>query len=153
MLRLLAKMILALLVLLFGVLLVIVALGMVGALVAPAIVGPAALPFLQQEVLGLQYRAGFPVTTIQLFAMLTSAFVVLGFLFCLALIAWRLMKGAAPRSAEKLDADESRMMQEIYQGLFGLEERVEALETILLAGSRKRAAGAGSGPQQRQNAE
>ncbi len=36
------------------------------------------------------------------------------------------------RSAREGTEDEARMIQEMYQGLVRMEERVEALETILL---------------------
>lgn len=37
------------------------------------------------------------------------------------------------RGGEEHAADESRMIQELYHGLARLEDRVESLETILLA--------------------
>ena len=45
------------------------------------------------------------------------------------LLAIRLLKGKA---SHKDQADDSKIIQEIYQGLSRMEERVEALETILL---------------------
>ena len=41
----------------------------------------------------------------------------------------KLMKG---KSSRKDQADDSKVIQEIYQGLSRMEERIEALETILL---------------------
>jgi phage shock protein B len=41
----------------------------------------------------------------------------------------KLLKGGASR---KNQAEDSKIIQEIYQGLSRMEERVEALETILL---------------------
>jgi phage shock protein B len=38
----------------------------------------------------------------------------------------------------ELDADETRLMQEIHQGLSRMEERVEALETILIDRERNK---------------
>ncbi len=45
------------------------------------------------------------------------------------LLSIRLLKG---RTTRKDQADDSKLIQEIYQGLSRMEERVEALETILL---------------------
>jgi phage shock protein B len=44
-------------------------------------------------------------------------------------ISIKLLKGGALR---KDQAEDSKIIQEIYQGLSRMEERVEALETILL---------------------
>lgn len=48
------------------------------------------------------------------------------------LLAIRLFKGGISRSDRKKQAEETRMIQEIYQGMSHMEERIEALETILL---------------------
>jgi phage shock protein B len=48
------------------------------------------------------------------------------------LIAIKLFKGGISRTDRKQQAEETKMIQEIYQGLSRMEERVEALETILL---------------------
>jgi len=45
------------------------------------------------------------------------------------LLSIKLLKGGASR---KDHAEDSKIIQEIYQGLSRMEERVEALETILL---------------------
>ena len=45
------------------------------------------------------------------------------------LMSIRLLKG---KTSRKDQADDSKIIQEIYQGLTLMEERVEALETILL---------------------
>jgi phage shock protein B len=45
------------------------------------------------------------------------------------LLSIRLLKG---KTSRKDQADDSKIIQEIYQGLSRMEERVEALETILL---------------------
>jgi phage shock protein B len=45
------------------------------------------------------------------------------------LISIKLLKGGASR---KNQAEDAKIMQEIYQGLSRMEDRVEALETILL---------------------
>ena len=48
------------------------------------------------------------------------------------LIAIKLIKGGIFRTDRKQQAEETKMIQEIYQGLARMERRVEALETILL---------------------
>ena len=45
------------------------------------------------------------------------------------LLSIKLLKG---KTSRKDQADDSKVVQEIYQGLSQMEERVEALETLLL---------------------
>jgi phage shock protein B len=59
---------------------------------------------------------------------------VVGGIFIRALKIW---KGISPEQSQQLRAEETRLMQELYQGLSRMEERVEALETILLDRKRK----------------
>jgi len=49
----------------------------------------------------------------------------------------KIMKGDSSRQDGKLRAQETKLIQEIHQGLSRMEERVEALETILLDRERK----------------
>jgi phage shock protein B len=51
--------------------------------------------------------------------------------------ALRIWKGVSPEHSQHLQAEETRLMQEIYQGLARMAERVEALEAILLDRERK----------------
>ena len=53
------------------------------------------------------------------------------------LMAIKIIKGGLSPSGQKSQADETKMIQEIYDGLSRMEERVEALETILLDRERK----------------
>jgi len=53
------------------------------------------------------------------------------------LMAIKIIKGGVSRKGQKFQAEEARMIQEIYQGLSKMEERVEALETIILESERK----------------
>ncbi len=53
------------------------------------------------------------------------------------LIAIKILKGGVSRQGQKFQAEEARMIQEIYKGLSRMEERVEALETIILDRERK----------------
>jgi nitrate reductase gamma subunit len=48
------------------------------------------------------------------------------------LSAIRLRHGGVSRKSREADSDETRMIQEIYQGLSQMEKRVENLETILM---------------------
>ena len=53
------------------------------------------------------------------------------------LIGIKVIKGGASPHGQRSEAEEARMVQEIYQGLAAMEKRVEALETILLETERK----------------
>lgn len=48
------------------------------------------------------------------------------------LMAIKILKGGVSRKNQNKQAEEARLIQEIYQGFARMEERVEALETILL---------------------
>ncbi len=53
-------------------------------------------------------------------------------LICLTLTLWKALRSDTSKNHQRLDAEESRIMQELYRGMSRLEERVESLETILL---------------------
>jgi phage shock protein B len=53
------------------------------------------------------------------------------------LMAINILKGGLSQKGQKLQTDEARMIQEIYQGLSRMEGRVEALETIIVDRERK----------------
>mgnify|MGYP000884182505 CR=1 FL=1 len=46
--------------------------------------------------------------------------------------ALKILKGESSRGGERLNEEETRMIQELHSGLTRMEERIEALETILL---------------------
>ena len=48
------------------------------------------------------------------------------------LMAIRILKGGLSRTDQKAQAEEAKMVQEIYDGLSRMEQRVESLETIIL---------------------
>jgi len=48
------------------------------------------------------------------------------------LMAIKIIKGGVSRKEQHLQSNEAKMIQEIYKGLSRMEERVEALETIIL---------------------
>jgi phage shock protein B len=53
------------------------------------------------------------------------------------LMAIKILKGGLSRKGQRVQSEEARMIQEIYQGLSRMEGRVEALETIILERERK----------------
>ena len=53
------------------------------------------------------------------------------------LIGISILKGGVSRKGQKFQSDEARMIQEIYKGLSRMEQRVEALETIILDREKK----------------
>jgi phage shock protein B len=53
------------------------------------------------------------------------------------LMAIKIIKGGITPGSKKLEAEETKTIQEIYRGLSRMEERVEALESILLDRERK----------------
>lgn len=54
------------------------------------------------------------------------------------LIGLKILKGGVSQKGQRQQTDEARVIQEIYQGLARMEERVESLETILLEKERSR---------------
>jgi phage shock protein B len=76
-------------------------------------------------------------------AVFIVAIVIGGIILALAIIgstvlmAIKILKGELSRKGQRLQAEEARMIQEIYQGLSRMQERVEALETIILERKRK----------------
>jgi phage shock protein B len=59
---------------------------------------------------------------------------VMGGIFLGALL---ILRGGSRREHGELKAEETRLIQDIYHGLIKMEERVEALETLLLERDRK----------------
>jgi len=53
------------------------------------------------------------------------------------LMGIRIIKGGISRKGPGREAEEVRLLQDLYQGLLKMEKRVEALETILLDQERK----------------
>ena len=53
------------------------------------------------------------------------------------LMAVKIIKGGISPKGRRSDAEEARIIQEIYEGLNRMESRVEALETLLLERERK----------------
>ena len=53
------------------------------------------------------------------------------------LLALKMLRGGRSAEASEQGAEETRLIQDVYHGLQKMEQRVEALETILLAKERK----------------
>ena len=51
--------------------------------------------------------------------------------------ALRIWKGEGGKTRQTNNAEEARLIQDIYHGLLKMEERVEALETLLLERERE----------------
>jgi phage shock protein B len=61
-----------------------------------------------------------------------SIVLILGIIAGTILMGIRMRHGTGSRSDRTSEAEEARMIQEIFHGLSRLEQRVEALETILM---------------------
>lgn len=68
-------------------------------------------------------------TTLVVLILAIPLAIVLG-VVTIAIVA--ILRGGTSDKARRLDEDEARTMQQIYQGLEKMEKRVEALETLLL---------------------
>ena len=68
------------------------------------------------------------------FGGLVLALVIIG---STILMAIKILKGGISREGQKSQTSEAKIIQEIHQGLAQMEERVEALETIILDRERK----------------
>ena len=53
------------------------------------------------------------------------------------LMGLRILKGGISKKDKASESNESKIVQEIYQGMTRMENRVEALETIILDRERK----------------
>ena len=53
------------------------------------------------------------------------------------LMAIKIIKGGVSRSGQKTQAEEAKMIQEIYEGLSKMEQRIDSLETIILDSKRE----------------
>lgn len=49
----------------------------------------------------------------------------------------KIVRGSSSKKSKELEVQETRLIQEIHQGLAQMEKRVEALETILLDSRRE----------------
>jgi phage shock protein B len=66
-----------------------------------------------------------------------GAVLILAIIGSTILMGIKIMKGGVSRKDQEFQTEETEMIQQIYQGLSRLEERVEALETIIIDRDRK----------------
>ena len=73
------------------------------------------------------------------FVILASPFVLIVMAGLSFAIMKRLLRGGRPRKEQRQEADDTRIIQEIHNGLQRMEDRIDALETIIMdrSGSRK----------------
>ena len=69
------------------------------------------------------------IITIIVFGGIVLALAIIGSTILMGL---KIIKGEATPLSRKTQSDEAKTIQEIYQGLMRMEERVESLETILI---------------------
>jgi phage shock protein B len=65
-------------------------------------------------------------------SLVLGPIVLLGILFCIVLVIRALSAIGRSKEPDRQTGEESRLMQELHRGLARLEDRVEALETLLL---------------------
>ena len=66
-----------------------------------------------------------------------GAILILAIIGSTILMGLKILKGGVSRTDQKIQAEEARVILEIYQGLSRMEKRVEALETLVLDHERK----------------
>jgi phage shock protein B len=62
---------------------------------------------------------------------------VLALLGLVAVTIVKIIKGPRGKAADQAAREETKIMQDLHQGLTRMEQRIEALETILLEQDRK----------------
>ena len=70
------------------------------------------------------------------FMMALIPLAAIGILVGSILFGVKIIRGTPKRSKEEWN-DETKMIQEIYEGLTNMEDRIAALETILMESERK----------------
>jgi phage shock protein B len=60
-----------------------------------------------------------------------SIVAIFAIIFGFLLLGKKMKRGGSFSQSEQLNADETRLIQELHQGLSRMAERIEALETIL----------------------
>lgn len=67
-----------------------------------------------------------------------SIVLILAIIASTILMGLKILKGGISRKDRTDQSNEARIIQEIYQGLSKMEERIESLETILIERERAR---------------
>ncbi len=82
------------------------------------------------------------MTAVLIVGIVFGSFVaIFAIIFGFILLKKKMQTGGSFRQGEQLNADETRLIQEMHQGLTRMAERIEALETILLDREAKDAKG------------
>lgn len=76
-----------------------------------------------------------PFVVMIVFGGIVLALVVIGSTILMGL---KILKGGISQKGQKNQSNEARVIQEIYQGLAKMEDRVESLETILMEKEKMR---------------
>ena len=66
-----------------------------------------------------------------------SIVAIAGLICATVILLMRMRHSGLTKAGKEAGSQEARMIQEIYQGLNRMEERIEALETILMEGQSK----------------
>ena len=74
-----------------------------------------------------------PFIVVIVFGSIVLALAVIGSTILMGL---KILRGGVSQRGQKSQSDEAKIIQEIYQGLARMEDRVESLETILLERER-----------------
>lgn len=75
------------------------------------------------------------MTTVIIVAIVFGSILTFAALVCGTVLAIVKMRSSGlSKGTRKSQSDEARVIQEIYQGLSHMEERIDALETILMEG-------------------
>ena len=74
-----------------------------------------------------------PFVVMIVFGGIVLALAVIGTTILMGL---KILKGGVSHKGQKNQTDEARIIQEIYQGLARMEERVDSLETLLMERER-----------------
>jgi phage shock protein B len=78
----------------------------------------------------------FILTLAIIFGGIILALAIVGSTFLMAL---KILRGGLSRKGQQAQSEEAKMIQEMYHGLERMEQRVEALETIILSAGSERA--------------
>jgi len=117
-----------------GLVVVLVACALLGLLALPfVVVGSFSLPSVSSvDLPGIHVQGNNSGGDGMIAAVLSLCIPLVALLGVIFLVALWLLKGNSKGQSKETNADEARMIQEIYHGLIKMEERVEALETLLL---------------------
>lgn len=101
--------------------------------------GPVAEVYVQDPsgLISVHAAHGMGLGAMEIWVMLGIAAAFVGVLVAAIVVFVLIVRASRRGRAEAPVADETRLIQEIYRGLSGLEQRVMALETLLLETQRR----------------